>query len=884
MNKKYHFAAKLITAIFVLGFMLGSSSDPPNGRTGAPGDGVCSSCHSGNNFAGDVTLAGLPATVTSGETYTLTVSVNNSDGNAVRAGFQMLSLFDDGLTNSGDYSTSTSDVGTTTASGKEYVEHRGAKNFASNVAAWTFDWEAPSITEDKAITMYAAGNIANGGGSSGDAIKFATFSTTVQAAQSALTASISIDQEPLCNGESTGVASVKADGGVEPYTYAWPTGGTMISESGIAAGNYTMTVTDADAATVEVDFVMTEPNPILVAANITDALCFSESNGLIDIVVTGGTGAYTYLWMDGATTEDLENIAAGTYAVTVTDENSCTATGTAVVLGFDEIKVNIAVTHESAENANDGTAEIEITGGQPDYTITWDGGVEPDVNNLAPGEYTVIVTDANGCSTMETFEIIASECNFTTELIATNITCHGANDGEASVEPSGFTQPISIQWSTGEEEFIFILGLAAGDYAVTLTDGAGCVKVEEFVIEEPDAVVVSPVLSIGDCTAPESNTLEATVTGGAAPYSFEWSNGADFATLNNVEEGDYVVTVTDANDCEAISSIAVSYDDMEAPNAIVVDSILLYLDETGMIALSAEDYDRGSTDNCGIQGVRFEDPIVNCDHVGESTIVFIAEDMEGNEDSVSVIITVLDTIAPTAICVENIVVNTCDSIFYEMPDIMDNCVVDSIVLAEGLPSGSVFPIGTTKVTYFFYDQSDNFGCCSFDVTVENDLAIAIDTIIDANDDTGGSISVTASGGSGNYSYEWTFNDTLVISNFEDVTNLDPGMYTVAVNDANGCFVVSESVLIDFASGIFDVVSSKNSSVFPNPAKDQLTIVSDREDIRKLEIFDLSGKLMHSEVRANLRSTAIGVHSLQHGMYFVKVVFDSGFEVHKFMKQ
>ena len=173
---------RLTIFLFIAIIFIANSGNPPNGRTGAPGDGRCSDCHGGNNFDGNVEIDGLPSTIMTGETVSLTVNVNNTDGNAVRAGFQVVALLDSDNSNAGDFSENSGDLGTQTSGGREYIEHRGAKNFSNNVASWTFEWTAPSEPGD--VTLYAAGNIANGGGSSGDAIKFSSFTTSVEGEQS----------------------------------------------------------------------------------------------------------------------------------------------------------------------------------------------------------------------------------------------------------------------------------------------------------------------------------------------------------------------------------------------------------------------------------------------------------------------------------------------------------------------------------------------------------------------------------------------------------------------------------------------------------------------------------------------------------------------------
>lgn len=882
-NNKFQFAAKLITALFILGFMLGSSSDPPNGRTGAPGDGVCSSCHSGNNFEGNIMLDGLPSEVLGGQTYDLTVSVNNTDGNAVRAGFQMLSLFDSNSLNAGDYTTSTADVGTATAGTKEYVEHRGPKNFSNNTAEWSFQWTAPNLTSEEIVLMFAAGNVANGSGATGDAIKFGVFSTNVMPNVQSLDASEMILSEPTCNGDADGVAQIIADGGTPPYSFAWSTGNDTDTDSNLAAGIYTVTVTDDASESVIVEFTMEEPDQVTIDAQITDPSCFGDADGAIDITPDGGSEMYSYLWSNGATTQDIENLTAGEYVLTVTDTEGCSAILTNVVNNPAALVVDVVTTPETGMDLNDGAADINIIGGTAPYDIVWSVSPVPDVDNLEPGSYSITVTDVNDCSAMVDFEITAFECDFIVDLNSTNVTCRGQSNGEASVDPIGFTQPLNIEWSNGESEFIFVLGLAPGDYAVTLTDGAGCVQVRDFEITEPEELTLQLEGGFDDCTDLTNNFINPIVQGGTPPYTFQWSNGSMDSTLNNVDLGNYELVISDANACSAAANFELMFVDNEFPDAVAVDSFVVYLDETGIQDLDPNEIDNGSTDNCSVDSLSFvEGGTIDCNNLGRSEYLFVAWDPSGNMDTTAFTLVVLDTISPTAICPLDIEVNTCDTIFYDMPVFMDNCSVDSVSIAEGLPSGSVFPSDSTKVTYFFYDAAGNFGCCSFNVIVTNDLEVSIDSSTNATSEAGGSIDISVAGGSGNYSYEWVLNDTLVVSTLQDVSNLDPGAYIVTVFDENGCFVVSESVLIELESSINEV-NLERIKVFPNPASNLMTITAEEIDVKSVEILTLSGKVIEHNIM-NARSAHFDVSNLLPGMYFVRLNTEEGTKVVKLMKQ
>jgi hypothetical protein len=240
-----------IVAGYVLAFcawMLfqGNAGNPPDGRTNAPFDGYCTGCHNPNNsFTGTVEISGVPETVEAGETYTITLSVTVTSGSAVRAGFQLVSVFASDNTNAGDLIPSSNAMGTNVSGNREYIDHRGARNFDNNVASWTFDWVAPGGPDGAVITMYYAGNITNGnGGSNGDRPVSGSSTFTLSATSVPLVASISSKLDVMCTNDSSGEATVEANGGTLPYTYMWSSGSDMATATGLAAGDYTVTVTD----------------------------------------------------------------------------------------------------------------------------------------------------------------------------------------------------------------------------------------------------------------------------------------------------------------------------------------------------------------------------------------------------------------------------------------------------------------------------------------------------------------------------------------------------------------------------------------------------------------------------------------------------------------
>ena len=177
-----------------------------------------------------------------------------------------------------------------------------------------------------------------------------------------------------CNGVNDGTISIAPTGGVNPYTYVWSNGASVADLTGLFAGTYTVTVTDDNGDTESTTVTLTEPNQLILTNSITNVLCNGASTGAIDLTVSGGTTNYSYAWSNGAITEDLTGKIAGTYTVTVTDANSCTATTSATITQPAALNLSTTVTNVLCNGASTGAVNLTVSGGNPSYTYLWSNG------------------------------------------------------------------------------------------------------------------------------------------------------------------------------------------------------------------------------------------------------------------------------------------------------------------------------------------------------------------------------------------------------------------------------------------------------------------------------------------------------------------------------
>jgi hypothetical protein len=279
-----------------------------------------------------------------------------------------------------------------------------------------------------------------------------------------------------CHNDNTGSATVTVSGGTAPYMYSWSNGAATAAINNIVAGNYTCTITDANGCTTSAAITITDPAASLaITASQNNVLCYNVNSGSATVAVSGGVTPYTYSWSNGGTTSSINNITAGTYVCTITDANGCsivksfTITQPAAALAAATSQTNIL-----CYNGHNGSASVTVSGGTTPYNYAWsNGGTASVINNLAPGNYTCTITDANGCVITEAFTI--TEANLLTLQVTskTDMYCGAGSTGIATIQANGGVTPYVYLWSNGSSTPA-VTGLAAGNYLCVVTDANGC--------------------------------------------------------------------------------------------------------------------------------------------------------------------------------------------------------------------------------------------------------------------------------------------------------------------------------------------------------------------------------------------------------------------------
>ena len=354
-----------------------------------------------------------------------------------------------------------------------------------------------------------------------------------------------------CNNSNDGQVNLSLNGGSAPYSYNWSNGETTEDLNNLTPGSYLVTVTDDNGCEGTYSVTISEPAAINATATATNVACSGGENGTVQVTVDGGTAPYSYNWNNGATTQSINSLTAGTYNVTVTDANNCSTTASASVDQAGDLVIAVdQTTNVSCNNGNDGSVSISVQGGTAPYSYNWsNGATTEDLTNLSAGDYTGEITDANGCSIAATVTI--SEPAVLSGLLEIdNITCSGNNSGQINLSVSGGSAPYTYNWSNGETTRN--LGdLGPDDYSVTITDAKNCVtELSGEILETAQLEIETQIIGNVTCAGNADGLIDITVVGGTAPYSFNWSNGATSQDISNLNGGNYQVSITDANGCE----------------------------------------------------------------------------------------------------------------------------------------------------------------------------------------------------------------------------------------------------------------------------------------------------------------------------------------------
>lgn len=689
----------------------------------------------------------------------------------------------------------------------------------------------------------------------------------------AITAQITEQSPVSCFGGSDGAATVTAQNGNGNITYAWGTNPvqTGTTATGLSAGTYTVTVTDANQCSGTTTVTIVGPSSA-VSATLTPINPGCTTQGSVSVSASGGTSGYTYLWSEGAQTgTSISNLSAGTYTVTVSDQNACTvvesvtltSTGSQPSAGIVE-QQNVA-----CNGGADGWVSINVSNGTPNYDIVWNTTPSQTgalANNLPAGTYTANVEDANGCET--SIQVTITEPT-ELELItnSSNSQC-GSPTGSASVTANGGASGYTYLWDNTQTTST-ISNVNAGTYTVTVTDANNCTAAANVAVSDANAPSIS-LSSSGDPSCPGDSDGTATVSGsgGTGNLTYTWNTTPvqTGVTASNLPAGSYTCTVIDNNGCQ--SGVTVDIEDPDGISATASPDDPGCGDPNGLISVSASG--------------------------GTGTLTYTWSDNQTGPSATGLeagtyTCTITDQQGCTFVITETL---------YQPDPLTANPALTpaSCALADGSialnPEG-----GSGQYTYTWCNGAgttsslNNIAAGSYCVLIDDGNECTLDTTIVLTSNSNLSVDainngnnvLVASSNQPGTTYQWYYNGQPIAGATDSVYEpTQSGVYYVIGTTADGCVDQSLYFEISVVDGIEEEILDE-LHIHPNPATDQLFVIGELRSGKKLavEIYAATGQLVYAKEYNSLSGNVIiPVYQYSEGMYLVKLAIDNNVRLEK----
>jgi len=594
-----------------------------------------------------------------------------------------------------------------------------------------------------------------------------------------------------CKFGNDGFIDLTVSGGTPSYSYSWSNGQGSQDATNLVAGNYSITVLDANGCAFSDDIEITEPTNALEARlEKKDVTCFGDDNGEAKIIHTGGNPQYSYSWTTGETTQRITLLDGGNYSGTLTDGNGCVITlPFTIVEASAPLSIAGVITHIDCKGNDNGVINSIISGGTPPYLYEWVDSYAahlyqniPVISNLIPDTYTLIASDANDCHVNKPFSVTEPDLPLSYEDTVGHVSCKFGNDGFINLTTFGGTAPYFYNWSNGATTED-ISNLTTGTYSVVITDNNGCIVSLDYIVREPYSI-----LKIIDfeqlnvkCNGWSDGFAKVVVYGGTPDYSYLWSNGVASDTIQGVLAGTYQCVITDSKGCLKDTTITIT----EPDNLLItseIDSVSCYKFSDGVITASV-------TGGTLPYRIAFGDSSYSMMTTGNSLISdgLIAGDYY---------ISVLDS--NRCQFTQNVTVFEPDTLLWEITSYPASCYdtadgVGDLTVTGGTPFYTItWSNGDTSEDLLDAHEGD-YEVVIYDIhncTIEGETYISHPdslyfrgvvngtTCIDNED---GTIDVFVEGGVGDYSYLWS-NEEIT----RDIYNLSGGEYFLEIQDQNGC--------------------------------------------------------------------------------------------------
>ena len=727
-----------------------------------------------------------------------------------------------------------------------------------------------------------------------------TDSVTLSAPQLISTAHLLRD--PSCTGESDGEIVLNVNGGTPNYEFAWNTGSTENDLAGLPAGAYVLTITDSENCQLVTDtFLLSDPEPLSVEILTVDSLdCSGLPTGNIQATASGGNGDFVYLWSSGNTGPVVGELSAGSYVVTVTDGSGCFAFSETVVL---EPLPPVEIELEFVQNVDAvctsapfDSIRVTVVDGTGPFEILWsDGATGPLRFDLPSGEYSVTVSDANGCTdAVNDIKVSETVPNLSVVVQPGMVTGTACEQGQVELVGTilGGVAPYQFNWSNGTsasnltDTMLQIVVQENDQYFVQITDAVGCTATSNVVQADiPDPLqLFAPAdnVQMVACKNSPSGAIDLVVNGGIGPLQIVWTDSAG-DTLAQTEDltqlfaDTYTATVTDAQGCTESLEVVIT----EPEEALTISGPALVQDET---CAGAGD---GSIDVTIVGGTTpylffWNDPDVtqtedlNLVSAGSYTLTVLDQNdclyqLAPLEVRAPQPVSLLSSVADSLLCFGDSTGSLGIQVLPDTADLTYRWFRDGEFLP--LLSGSfndLLPAGNYTITAA-YNEDCSYSFDNLIVGQPTELAVFATSTNDADPgENNGSATIQAGGGTPPYQFFWPD----LISNEQTQVGLAPGTYEFFVRDGNNCESYN-SVTIGTTSALSEMPEAIGSwSVLPTISEGDFRIEIELLEARQVSytVMDITGRSVVDAGFAKIRSVQknIDLSEATPGVYAVRL--------------
>ena len=617
-----------------------------------------------------------------------------------------------------------------------------------------------------------------------------------------------------CSGACNGTVGVVASGGTAGYFYSWNSIPAQITPTATAlcAGNYFVNVTDSKGCLTSSSASVTQPPPLLAVISGVKPSC-NVCIGAATVTPSGGTPAYTYTWTNSinvavSNSQVATNLCTGLYTVTVGDSKGCTTTQTVQIL---QTVIIVLTTNGNTLQCNgvcSGIANANPSGGVAPYTYLWSPTGPPvqtasTATALCAGSYTIVVTDALGCSNSGTVTFLNPPAT-TLTITKTNETCFGQCNGTASVTATGGTGAHTYQWLPGGQTTPNISGLCGGTYTINVSDANGCIKSQTVQINSA-VNLTATFTAVNPTTCGGTNgSITATISGGSPGYTYTWTPGA--STVNpivNIGAGSYNLSIKDAAGCT--QTVIATLSNPTGPTVTVTSSSITCFGlcngtgtatAIGVAPLTYSWSAGGTPTNSVVTGLCAGTAVISV--------------TDGN---VCVTNATVNIAQPTQLIASGVVTNvTCNAACSGSINLTPSGGTPTYTYSWSPSGGSVQDPINLCVGNYTGTTTDNNGCAitnTFSIIQPSSLTLAFNKKdVACNGGCTGGVKALVAGGTAPYTYSWTPVGAFPGSVLDTITNLCTGTYSVKVTDALGC-IISGTINIGQPTVLTSTVTSTN---------------------------------------------------------------------------